>query len=298
MQETGKKIRIVTHNGRFHTDEIFAVAALKIYLGDAETEVVRSRDPKVWETGDYVVDVGTEYDPSRGRFDHHQEGGAGERNGIAYSSFGAVWKSFGKEICGGSERAANAIERRLAYPIDATDNGVDIYRPIREDIHPYGLHQVVTVWNSTWKEGDKQTEHFMFLVDFCTKLLQREVVAELDSEEGEELSRKAYREATDKRIVVMNDQYSNDVLAEYPEPLFVVKPARQNDNWEVECVRDDPHTFKNRKNLPAAWAGKRDGELANITGVPDAVFCHTKLFVAVTETKEGALKLAQLAIDA
>ena len=41
------------------------------------------------DSADIVIDVGGQYDPDAGRFDHHQRGGAGEReNGIPYSSFG------------------------------------------------------------------------------------------------------------------------------------------------------------------------------------------------------------------
>jgi len=63
-------------------------------------------------------------------------------------------------------------------------------------------------------------------------------------------------------------------------------------------MRNNPMRYENRKNFPEAWAGKRDGELARATGVPDALFCHTNRFLAVAKTKEGALALAKLAIDA
>jgi uncharacterized UPF0160 family protein len=292
-----KKILIVTHNGRFHTDELLAAATLSLHLGDTPHEIVRSRDPKVWETADFLVDVGGEYDPSRGRFDHHQTGGAGERNGIAYSSFGAVWKEFGV-LLSKSTSVAEAIERKLAYPVDATDNGMDIYRALRPDIHPYGLHQFVVAWNSTWKEGDKQAERFLELVGFFKRMLEREIASVRDTEEGEAITRKLYHEAADKRVIIMDDQYPNDPLAEFPEPLFVVKPARQNTFWEVECVRNDIHSFKNRKDIPEEWAGKMGEELASVTGVPDAIFAHLKRFIAVARSKEGALRLAEMARDA
>ena len=34
-----------------------------------------------------------------------------------------------------------------------------------------------------------------------------------------------------------------------------------------------------------------------ITGVPDAVFVHSKRFMASAKSKEGALKLAKMALD-
>ena len=55
--------------------------------------------------------------------------------------------------------------------------------------------------------------------------------------------------------------------------------------------------FERKMYFPESWAGKRGEELAKITGVPDAVFCHDNRFLAVTKSKEGAVKLAQLAIE-
>ena len=62
-------------------------------------------------------------------------------------------------------------------------------------------------------------------------------------------------------------------------------------------MRKEPCSFENRKSLPESWAAKRGKELAAITGVPDAVFCHNARFLAVSESKEGALRLAQIALQ-
>jgi uncharacterized UPF0160 family protein len=78
---------IATHNGNFHADDVFSVAALKSIL--PAFKLIRTRDAELINKADIVIDVGGEYDPEAGRFDHHQRGGAGEReNGIPYSSFG------------------------------------------------------------------------------------------------------------------------------------------------------------------------------------------------------------------
>jgi uncharacterized UPF0160 family protein len=53
-----------------------------------------------------------------------------------------------------------------------------------------------------------------------------------------------------------------------------------------------------RKNFPAAWAGLRDEELAKVSGVADAQFCHRALFTIAAKSKEGAIKMTQLALNA
>lgn len=292
-----KKIRIVTHSGTFHADELLAVAALELYFnGSIVYEVVRSRDPLVWKTADFLIDVGGEYDPTANKFDHHQKGGSGKReNGVPYSAFGLIWKHFGEKICG-DVSVADAVDRRLVQPIDLADNGIDVYRPTN-GIHPYLLHHIVVAFRPTWKEGENYDTRFAELVAFMKRILEREIAVERDNQEGKRIVEQIYRETKEKRIILIDGQYPwYEVLAKYPEPLFVVKPKHQSTHWEVECVRDDISSFVNRKDLPEAWAGQTDGALARQTGVPDAVFCHNGRYVAVARTKEGALRLAELAL--
>ncbi len=63
-------MRAATHDGTFHADEVFAIAALGM-LGEP-LEVVRTRKPDELSAADLRVDVGFKYDPAAGNFDHHQ----------------------------------------------------------------------------------------------------------------------------------------------------------------------------------------------------------------------------------
>lgn len=102
-------LTVVTHNGNFHADDVFSIAALRLVLPDFK--LVRTRDTQLIAQADIVIDVGGEYDPAAGRFDHHQRGGAGAReNGIPYSSFGLVWQKYGLQLCHGDENIVNAVD--------------------------------------------------------------------------------------------------------------------------------------------------------------------------------------------
>ncbi|GMQ95334.1 MAG: MYG1 family protein [Patescibacteria group bacterium] len=291
--------KVITHNGRFHTDETFGVAVLRLAL-DEPFEVIRTRDDKVITTGDIVLDIGGVYDPGQGRFDHHQKGGAGEHaNGIPYSSFGLVWKKYGVQLCGTKE-AANIVKKRLVYPIDATDNGVDTFvRGTRDDLYPYLMHSITMSFRPAWnEEGRTPDAAFLELVDIAVKILSREIVHAKAYGEAKKKVEEAYERSEDKRIIVLDGPYPwEEVLSGYSEPLFMVGPKSQSSNWNVKTVRSEVHSFKSRKDLPAAWAGKRGEELAQITGVPDAIFCHNGRFIAVAGSKEGALRLAWLALE-
>jgi uncharacterized UPF0160 family protein len=56
--------------------------------------------------------------------------------------------------------------------------------------------------------------------------------------------------------------------------------------------------FANRRDLPAAWAGLTGDELAAVTGVPDAVFCHAARVYVSARTREGIAELARRALQA
>lgn len=295
-----KKIRIVTHSGNFHVDDLFAVAALQMLHGVEHTEVLRSRDPEVWASGDYVLDVGNVYDPLTKRYDHHQHGGGGARaNGIPYSALGLVWKHHGEAICG-SKEIAEQLDLEMVVPIDLADNGIEVYAPTHEGIHPFLIHRILVMMRPTWKEGNGElhNERFMELLPMARRILEREIIFTRDNMEGEKFVKAAYDASPDKRIIVIDAPYPwQRVLSETPDALYIVKPKSTGTDWEVECVRNDMHSFMNRKDLPLEWRGYHDEELVNVTGVPDAVFCHNKGFIAVAKSKEGALKLAQLALN-
>jgi uncharacterized UPF0160 family protein len=294
------KLRIVTHNGDFHADDVFALAMLHIvFEKDSEIEVLRTRDEKEFTSADFLVDVGGIYDESKNRFDHHQTGGGGTReNGIPYASAGLVWKKYGEQICGDRE-VAKAVEERLILPIDANDNGVNIYDSVVGNFFPYTIQDALYIFRATWKEDfASNDQRFLEMVSVAKKILEREVLITQHFKEAEALIEKDYALAEDKRLIVLSGKYPwFKVLMKYPEPLFVVAKDTINDTWGLKAVGTDKQVFKNRKNLPESWAGKIGKELADVTGVPDALFCHNKLFLAVAKSKEGALALAKIALE-
>lgn len=292
-----RPIRIITHSGTFHLDEVLAIATLKMHLKGKEIAIVRTRDDALIAGGDYVVDIGGIYDPARNRFDHHQQGGAGMReNGIPYSSFGLVWKHYGASVSGSAQVAA-AIDEKIGHPVDMGDNIQEYYKLIRRDTEPLILQTFVAAYRPSWNDGVTYDERFAELLSVIERFLELSIHLEKDRIEGEALVREAYHRAGDKRIVILDGPYPwHWELAEHPEPLYVVKPKNQSVWWEVECVRDNPNSFKNRRDLPAKWAGLTDGAFVEATGISDAIFCHNHRYIAVARSKEGALRLAELAL--
>jgi hypothetical protein len=71
-RKMGKKVG--THNGSFHCDEVLGCFMIRLTKKFEEAEIIRSRDQKVLDTMDAVLDVGGIYDPATDRYDHHQRG--------------------------------------------------------------------------------------------------------------------------------------------------------------------------------------------------------------------------------
>ena len=293
-----KKVKIITHSGSFHADEVFAVATLKLMLAkDFEIEVIRSRDKSDWDSGDYVVDVGGVYDPSRQRFDHHQEGGAGAReNTLQYSSFGLVWKHYG-EVVSGSRDVARRIDERLVQGVDAIDNGQSISKSLIPGVRHFTISDYFTLLRPGWHESEHDYyKAFLEAVDFAGHLLQRLIVQTRGEVEAEAVVRKQIKTSPDKRVAEIDHNLPYESVAmEFPELLYVVYQDDEN-SWRIKTVRKSFDSFESRRPLPESWGGKVGEELGKITGVPDATFCHRQLFTCGAQTREGVMKMVETAL--
>ncbi|MBA3733399.1 MYG1 family protein [Patescibacteria group bacterium] len=294
-----KKITIITHSGKFHADDIFAVATLLLLLGEeASVSVIRSRDEEIIKSGDYVVDVGGVYDPDKNRFDHHQQEGAGIRNNtVPYASFGLVWKKFGETICGLHE-VSERIDHILVQPIDMADNGRSYIETSIPGLYPYDIGLFFNAFTPSWKETEMDIDTvFMEVVQLARIVLTREISKRKDLANVRSIIENIYKESLNKKLIVLDQFYPvGEVLSKFPEPLFVVFP-REDGIWAIKTIRNDENSFINRKDLPKDWAGKKDEEFETVTGVVGAVFCHKGLFLAGAKTKEAILQLAEIALN-
>jgi uncharacterized UPF0160 family protein len=290
-------MRVATHPGTFHADDVFAIAVLGLVHGPLE--IVRTRDEAQQAACDVRVDVGGRSDPATGDFDHHQRGGAGERlDGVRLASFGLVWRAYGERVAGSAE-AAEAIDRRLVQGVDANDTGQEISKPLIEGVRPMTVSGVVAAMNPAWDEEltpEEEDARFAEAVALATAILRRELAGAAAFARAQRLVRDAIRAAGDPRVIELdrNMPWHEAVVTGAPEALFVVYPKA--DGWGMQAVPRELGAFANRHDLPAEWAGLSGAELAAVTGVPDAVFCHAARFYVSARTREGIAELARRAL--
>jgi len=309
---------IVTHGGKFHADDAWAVAVLSVLFPDAE--IRRTRDPATIEAADFAIDVGGIWDPATGRFDHHQKGfSAARQSGVPYASAGLVWREYGARcvtalaLAHTGHQLAEDKAREMAYAIDAelvqyldlADVGAAKSAP-----GGYGLSAVVSGFNPNWLDeqrlnyGPAAEEYRLGQFRRAMALLTDILVNSVKYRVGALLAVEQVRQSEvlegGKVLFLKNGAlpWTQIVRKEMPKVLFVISHNIAERRYMLHTVPVSPESFEARADLPEAWAGLRDAELAAVTGVPDAAFCHNGRFIAAVKSYEGARAMAALALKA
>jgi uncharacterized UPF0160 family protein len=289
---------VATHNGSFHADEVFAIAALGL-LGEP-VEVVRTRDRDTLADADVRVDVGFRDDAPTGNFDHHQrEFDAARDNGVRYASFGLVWREFGARVSDGDQDVADAVDETLVQSVDANDTGQQLTRALIDGARPMTVTGLIGGFNARWDEtltSEQERERFDVAVAFARDIIAREVASAASGRRAQRIVREAIAAAPDPRIVELpvNAPWKQVLVPETADTLFVIYPKRQG--FGLEAVPRELGSFDNRRDLPAAWGGLEGADLVAATGVEDALFCHAKRFLVVARSQAGIERLAELAL--
>ena len=277
---------LVTHSGRFHADEVFAIAMV---LMIEDQEITRTRDVDVIQQADIVLDVGAEYNPETLRFDHHQNSFTKTReDGTPFATAGLVWEHFGEQILakkgleGVYEKqfALQWVDDKLISDIDAVDNGL-----FTEDPRPSVSMLVGMMNTSSTEEPDIQALAFQKAIEFTSGILNNFIKAAIkEAEVVVELE--ACAKNVEAGILTLEKNLPfKDFIRLHPEITRVVYP-RSAEQFGVFCNGKENH-------LPERFRGLRDVELNEVTGLTDTIFCHKSGFMSVCLSLESALFMAK-----
>lgn len=287
---------VATHSGSFHADDVFAVAAFQLLLGKENVEVIRTRDDSVIAEADYAVDVGEQYNHDTKRYDHHQPGSPVRENGLPYAGFGLMWMHYGAEICG-SEEVAEKIERSLCYPIDAGDNAIQVWETGKFDIEPFEWDTIIKNFRSLSYDSAEIDHSFLEAVDFARGYLERKIAKEQQKLQEKKEAVAFYESQTETEILVSEKPISRSWFIPYEEVKVLVCPRDESESadWMAIAVQTGEVGFETRVRFPAEWGGLRDDELAAVSGLADAKFCHKDCYMCITRSKETAIEAAKKA---
>lgn len=263
-----------THGSKFHSDDVFATAFLRIL--NPGIQVQRGLEvPKDF--------VGIVYDIGRGRFDHHQEDREIRENGCPYAAFGLIWREYGAAYVGQEE--AERFDREFVQALDLTDNTGCANQ----------LADIIDEFNPAWDSEESFDDCFWKAVDFAEQILKNHFRAVAGVYRASELVRQAMSEC-DGDILILPEYApwkravigSSYQLVVYPSNRggYSVQgvPVKDGNDNELVC------------SLPKSWWGKDAADLPEISGIATLRFCHATGFMAAADTREDAVLAAKAAI--
>ncbi|MCL2383095.1 MAG: MYG1 family protein [Oscillospiraceae bacterium] len=302
--ENPKLATAVTHNGLFHGDEVMGTVILKKLGAVILMRTARVPDDIPDDEDVIVFDIGL------GEYDHHQEGGNGKReNGVPYASCGLLWKAFGLDVIAilldGKEYPFThqelfaMIDQDIIQGIDAMDNGVVPKSGCPAKI--MSLSTMVSSFNPTWDSSENFDKAFEKAVSFAETIFDNKFNEAIAKLKAVDILDNLITIAENgivflKRFIPWNEIIFDSSNPKAPEILFVVFPSPRL-GYNCQCVPDALGSFGQRKPLPADWRGKSPEDLATLTGVADAIFCHPGGFICTALSAEGAIALAKLATN-
>jgi uncharacterized UPF0160 family protein len=296
---------LVTHSGGFHADELLSSVILTRLFPEAE--IKRSRAPE-WITPGrdrIIYDVGGAYDAEAQIFDHHQRGAPAREDGSPYSSFGLIWKHYGRDYLAALDIPQAHIEALHAsfdhgfvLPVDLMDNGAlspSIAGPLASLTLPSLLETLKPTFDV--KDPDADNRAFHAALEITRALVEANIGQRAAKLRAETLVLDAIAKTGESRVLElpMGMPFRPAIVkAGADHLLFVVHP--RDKDWCVSGIRRADDGFELRADLPAAWAGLTNGDLEAASGIEGATFCHNGRFIAAARTREAALAMADIAV--
>ncbi len=264
-----------THGGRFHADDVFSAALLKI----VNPNIVIERGFTVPKDYDGIV-----FDIGDGEFDHHQKNSPMRENGAPYASFGLLWRELGEDLVG--EEQAARVDRHFVQPLDIDDNTGSGSQ----------VAQLIGAYNPTWDSEKDPKECFEHAVEIAKDLLWHKIEGLRGIARAADLVNEALKGM--KNGIVILEKYApwKQQLIPNEEATFVVYPSQRGGY----CAQGVPVSFKGSElkvPFPAMWAGLDESELVACSNIDGLKFCHIGRFLITAKTKEDALKACEAAFE-
>jgi uncharacterized UPF0160 family protein len=276
-------MRIVTHSGKFHADDVLAWSLLCHFHPEGHLfRIKRTRDVRIIQEADIVFDVGGIYNPAQGRFDHHQNEYTGP---LSSAGMMLQWLTESKWI---PSELSSRLNAGLVSYVDDVDNG-----RVEERSDVPCFSRMINLFNASANTLEEFDQQFIQAANVASGMVKG-------------FEEQFNKEQAAKRLVLeemtRNREFNN--LMEFPEYLswkstyyanggsqhpteFIMFPSMHG-KWQVSAIPPTIESFEQKRSFPIEWAGLRDDELSAITGVP-SIFCHKNRFIAVFATRDAAL---------
>ena len=267
--------KVFVHSGIFHSDDVFSCAMLSLMNNNIIFERV-AKAPAILSTGELCVDIGF------GEYDHHQSKKAFRKDGTVYSSFGLLFRDFGKEFLSTADiitdvKAINAIYKYLddtfVIKIDLIDNTGNKRYDIPETVCIRNL-------NKQWFEPDNVNNvNFINAVKIAKILLLNRIKEAETDVIYFKIAKRVWENAIKnlkgnyiilRHYIPWKEFYSAE---NYPDIQFIILPNERG-GFSVISVDSEKYPINNLTSKE--------------------IFIHNSRYMAVVNSLENAKKLSLL----
>ena len=257
---------ICVHNGRFHADELLALAVIKTALPDRKIVITRSREPEAWRQADLVLDVGGKDNP----FDHHYFGSPRHDNGIPYAACGLVLDAIEPDA-----KLRRQLYVDMFYSVEWDDNtrGGEISSP-NWDLKPNLLAFVPFYQPLREETVDEHTvrTYFDSALEMTCKIYKRVRQNAILKLKNRAIQDKTTYMVTNGILWLPSPTlpYARYVY-EHKEVKAVVIPENGG-TFTIKCQRD-PNDPVPRAAFPHIMCGLGDADLERVSRIHGLVYC-------------------------
>ncbi|MBO0345940.1 MYG1 family protein [Roseibium sp. CAU 1637] len=296
---------LVTHSGGFHADELLSSVVLTRLYPQAELKRSRDRQLIAPAAEKIIFDVGGAFDAEAQIFDHHQRPGPLREDEQPFSSFGLIWAHYGRAYLAAMDVPEHDIEEihstfdtKFVLPIDLLDNGAiepSVAGPLSILTLPALLGSLKPVFDDPSPTADDDA--FFAALPIARSFVEALVRNLAAKYRSQSIVMDAIAKAGTSPILElpMGMPYRSALeKAEATHILFVVNP--RGGDWTLNGIKLSSDTFDQRADLPVAWAGLTDAALEEASGVKGAKFCHNARFIAVANSRDAILQMADQAV--
>jgi uncharacterized UPF0160 family protein len=323
---------IGTHDGIHHPDDVWAAAIISERFIKKEPltdeKALRTRDKDLLAKCTYVIDVGGECDPQRGRFDHHQHDFAVtyEEDGQPYASAGLTWEAFGHAIILDAIEDNQTLSSTTRAPND--ELALDIFDRISRNVIK-GIDAEDVNWPLEWPTGgtslsdairsfipaampelshgeDAYNKAFLEAVAMVRPVLRNMIIrtgASIVSYSYVQMRYQAALHSSNPFFKLNNFVPWHGAVVDAEKDLHEDKKlkyivyGRTDGSWAAQSLPMEPFGRTSRAPFPEAWRGLADGALQKVSGIPSAKFCHKSGFLFVAASSRDVQAAARISAD-
>jgi len=253
---------VLTHNGVFHADELTAISLLIIF-GVMVNTIVRTRDVDVIDefkisNDGLLIDIGGEFNPDNGVFDHHHN-----KDGVnGKASAGII-----ADMLQISEEKYPSLSKLIAE-VDSQDIGVKL----NPDNH---FSNIIKSYNVITPFGEDNNDAFKMALEFTVRyLLNLKLQDEADYVDRLEVEKAEIREVNRVKVVVRSKESKFIPAIKFAgkADLVISYDAQQN-CWSVQTAPIKAGDFASKYKL--------------VKGCKEEIFTHPAGFISKLKSVNG-----------